>query len=52
MQSAGVIATPKHYVANDQETLRNSIDTLVSQRALAEIYDPAFQAASTPARAR
>ncbi|TVZ06929.1 glycosyl hydrolase [Trebonia kvetii] len=46
VQSAGVIATPKHYVANDQETLRNSIDTLVSQRALAEIYDPAFQAAS------
>ena len=46
VQSAGVIATPKHYVANDQETLRNSIDVQVSQRALAEIYDPAFQAAS------
>ncbi len=46
VQSAGVIATPKHYIANDQETLRNSIDVRVSQRALAEIYEPAFQADS------
>ena len=45
MQSAGVIATVKHYIGNDQETLRNSIDVQVSQRALAEIYDPAFQSA-------
>ena len=44
VQSAGVIATAKHYIGNDQETLRNSIDVQVSQRALAEIYDPAFQA--------
>jgi beta-glucosidase len=46
VQSAGVIATPKHYIGNDQETLRNSINVQVSQRALAEIYDPAFQAAA------
>jgi beta-glucosidase len=46
VQSAGIIATPKHYIGNDQETLRNSIDVQVSQRALAEIYDPAFQAVS------
>ena len=46
VQSAGVIATPKHYIANDQETLRNSINVQVSNRALAEIYDPAFQSAS------
>ena len=45
VQSAGVIATVKHYIGNDQETLRNSIDVQVSQRALAEIYDPAFQSA-------
>ncbi len=44
VQSVGVIATAKHYIGNDQETLRNSIDVQVSQRALAEIYDPAFQA--------
>ena len=46
VQSAGVIATPKHYIGNDEETLRNSIDVQVSQRALAEIYDPAFEATS------
>jgi beta-glucosidase len=45
VQSAGVIATVKHYIGNDQETLRNSIDVQVSQRAEAEIYDPAFQSA-------
>jgi beta-glucosidase len=45
VQSAGVIATVKHYIDNDQETLRNSIDVQVSQRAEAEIYDPAFQSA-------
>ena len=45
VQSAGVIATPKQYIGNDQETLRNSINAEVSQRALAEIYDPPFQAA-------
>jgi beta-glucosidase len=44
VQSAGVIATSKHYIGNDQETLRGTINAVVSQRALAEIYDPAFQA--------
>ena len=44
VQSSGVIATAKHYIGNDQETLRSSIDVQVSKRALAEIYDPAFQA--------
>jgi beta-glucosidase len=39
-----VIATSKHYIGNDQETLRGTINAVVSQRALAEIYDPAFQA--------
>jgi beta-glucosidase len=44
VQSAGVIATSKHYIGNDQETLRNSINSEISARALAEIYDPAFKA--------
>jgi beta-glucosidase len=46
IQSVGVIATPKHYIGNDQETQRNSINVQVSQRALAEVYDPAFQSAA------
>jgi beta-glucosidase len=44
-----VIATPKHFATNNQETDRfgtptgsNAIDTVVSQRALQEIYFPPF----------
>ncbi len=44
IQSAGVIATAKHYVANNQETERYSIDADVSERALRECYLPAFRA--------
>ncbi len=44
IQSAGVIATAKHYVANNQETERYSIDVDVSERALRECYLPAFRA--------
>jgi beta-glucosidase len=44
MQSSGVIATAKQYIGNDQETLRTSINAEISERALEEIYDPAFKA--------
>jgi beta-glucosidase len=45
IQSNHVIATVKHFVANNQEVLRSSIDAKVSQKALHEIYQPAFAAA-------
>ncbi|WP_051266499.1 glycoside hydrolase family 3 C-terminal domain-containing protein [Nakamurella lactea] len=45
IQSNYVIATVKHFAANNQETLRNSIDVVVSQRALQELYFPGFRAA-------
>ena len=45
IQSQHVIATVKHFVANNQEVLRSSINAVVSQRALAEIYEPAFRTA-------
>src|SRR5207253_226160 len=45
IQSRGVIATPKHYAANNQETSRDSVNELIDQRTLEEIYFPAFQAA-------
>jgi beta-glucosidase len=45
IQSQGVVATVKHYAANNQETERGTIDVRVSERALREIYLPAFRAA-------
>jgi beta-glucosidase len=58
IQSWHVIATPKHFVANNQETLRlgdapaySAIDVRVSERALREIYFPAFEAAVREAQA-
>jgi beta-glucosidase len=45
IQSKGVIATAKHFDANNQETNRATIDELISQRTLEEIYFPAFEAA-------
>jgi len=45
VQSADVAATVKHYAANNQETNRYAVDARVSERALREIYLPAFRAA-------
>ncbi|MDB9302290.1 glycoside hydrolase family 3 C-terminal domain-containing protein [Halorubrum ezzemoulense] len=43
IQSADVIATPKHYVANSQETHRASVSAEISERALRECYLPSFR---------
>ncbi len=45
VQGEGVIATVKHFAANNQETERDSIDVQVDERVLNEIYFPAFRAA-------
>jgi beta-glucosidase len=45
VQSQGVSACVKHYACNNQETHREGIDTLVDERAMQEIYLPAFEAA-------
>jgi len=45
MQSEGVSATIKHYAANNSEYFRFTSDSVVSERALREIYLPAFEAA-------
>jgi beta-glucosidase len=45
VQSNGVAACVKHYVLNNQEVWRNHINVKLSDRALHEIYLPAFKAA-------
>lgn len=45
VQENGVAACVKHYALNNQEHWRNHIDVQVSDRALYEIYLPAFKAA-------
>ena len=45
VQQNGVAACVKHYALNNQELWRNHIDVHVSDRALYEIYLPAFKAA-------
>jgi beta-glucosidase len=45
MQARGVAADPKHFAANNQETNRQRINEHIPERALREIYLPAFRAA-------
>ncbi|KAL5121876.1 hypothetical protein ACEQ8H_000091 [Pleosporales sp. CAS-2024a] len=45
IQSHGIAATIKHFVANEQETQRLKVDEIVSERALREIYMKPFEIA-------
>lgn len=45
IQEQGLLATIKHFVANDQEHERAAVDVIVSERALREIYLLPFQIA-------
>ncbi len=45
LQSVGIGASVKHFAGNNQETRRLAIDTVVDERALREIYLPAFEIA-------
>lgn len=47
VQETGVSACVKHYLANNQEFKREFTDVVMSERALREIYLPAFVAAIT-----
>lgn len=43
VQSEGVLATAKHFAANNQEWDRNHVSSEVDERTLREIYFPAFE---------
>ena len=45
VQAEGVIPSAKHFAANNQEFERHRIDEKIDERALHEIYFPAFKAA-------
>lgn len=51
VQDNGVGATPKHYIANDSETDRFTVDVRISDRALRELYLLAFEKAVVEAHA-
>ncbi|KAH8117155.1 glycoside hydrolase superfamily [Phellopilus nigrolimitatus] len=50
VQARGVAATIKHFVANDQEHERTAVDSVVSERALREIYLYPFMLAQKHAK--
>lgn len=45
VEAQGVAACVKHFAANNQETKRNKIDSIIDERALQEIYLQAFEMA-------
>ena len=45
VQGQGVSATIKHFLGNNSEFARNTSDSVIDERALREIYLPAFEAA-------
>ncbi len=49
IQSRNVMAVAKHFTAYNQETQRETLREIVSERALAELYDRPFQAVVTEA---
>lgn len=51
VQSQRIAACVKHFVCNNQDTNRFRVNAIVSERALQEIYLPAFEAAVREANA-
>ncbi|KAG9252387.1 glycoside hydrolase superfamily [Emericellopsis atlantica] len=50
IEGTGIVASVKHFVANDQEHERMAVDSIVTERAMREIYVLPFQIAVRDAR--
>jgi beta-glucosidase len=50
VQNQDVAACVKHFVANNQETRRSTLDVIMDERTLREIYLPAFRASVVEAK--
>ncbi|MEU0074756.1 glycoside hydrolase family 3 C-terminal domain-containing protein [Streptomyces sp. NPDC006332] len=51
LQRHGVAATPKHFLANESETDRTTVDSVIDERTLREVYLLPFEMVVTDARA-
>lgn len=52
IQSQNIVATPKHFACNNKETNRKDSDSIVSERALREIYLKGFEICVKESRPR
>jgi len=52
IQSQKIVATPKHFACNNKETNRKDSDSIVSERALREIYLKGFEICVKEAKPR
>lgn len=52
LHNSGVTGTIKHFCANNQETNRHNIDSVVSERAIREIYLKGFEIAIKKGKAK